>query len=139
MKRRPIHRGGILSAGYDARARHLDVEFDTHRLQFRKHGFRTLFPLVCDGCSGCRSHSRFLQFIFDFSELGLLEYSETKLACRAYCRDKLWQKVRAEVPPARWQISMGVSCGECREKGAGKNLAELPGCCVNHKYFARGG
>ena len=30
MKRRPIHRGGILSAGYDARARHLDVEFDTH-------------------------------------------------------------------------------------------------------------
>ena len=32
MKRRPIHRGGILSAGYDARARHLDVEFDTHRL-----------------------------------------------------------------------------------------------------------
>lgn len=114
-------------------------EFDTHRLQFRKHGFRTLFPLVCDGCSGCRSHSRFLQFIFDFSELGLLEYSETKLACRAYCRDKLWQKVRAEVPPARWQISMGVSCGECREKGAGENLAELPGCCVNHKYFARGG
>ena len=97
-------------------------EFDTHRLQFRKHGFRTLFPLVCDGCSGCRSHSRFLQFIFDFSELGLLEYSETKLACRAYCRDKLWQKVRAEVPPARWQISMGVSCGECREKGAGEPL-----------------
>lgn len=32
MKRRLIHRGGILSAGYDARARHLDVEFDTHRL-----------------------------------------------------------------------------------------------------------
>ena len=32
MKRSPIHRGGILSAGYDARARHLDVEFDTHRL-----------------------------------------------------------------------------------------------------------
>lgn len=32
MKRRPIHRGCILSAGYDARARHLDVEFDTHRL-----------------------------------------------------------------------------------------------------------
>ena len=32
MKRRLIHRGGSLSAGYDARARHLDVEFDTHRL-----------------------------------------------------------------------------------------------------------
>ena len=32
MKRRPIHRGGILSAGYDIRARQLDVEFDTHRL-----------------------------------------------------------------------------------------------------------
>ena len=32
MKRRPIHHGVILSAGYDARARHLDVEFDTHRL-----------------------------------------------------------------------------------------------------------
>ena len=32
MKRRPIHRGGILSAGYDPRERRLDVEFDTHRL-----------------------------------------------------------------------------------------------------------
>ena len=32
MKRRPIHRGGILSAGYSPRDRYLDVEFDTHRL-----------------------------------------------------------------------------------------------------------
>jgi hypothetical protein len=32
MKRRPIHRGGILSAGYDSERRCLDVEFDTHRL-----------------------------------------------------------------------------------------------------------
>lgn len=32
MKRRPIHRGGILSAGYASRERYLDVEFDTHRL-----------------------------------------------------------------------------------------------------------
>lgn len=32
MKRSPIHRGGILSAGYSPRDRYLDVEFDTHRL-----------------------------------------------------------------------------------------------------------
>lgn len=32
MKRRPIHRGGILSAGYDPTRRQLDVEFDTHRI-----------------------------------------------------------------------------------------------------------
>ena len=32
MKRRPIHRGGILSAGYDPMRRWLDVEFDTHRI-----------------------------------------------------------------------------------------------------------
>lgn len=32
MKRRPIHRGGILSAGYDPSRRYLDVEFDTHRV-----------------------------------------------------------------------------------------------------------
>lgn len=32
MKRRPIHRGGILSAGYDPKGRCLDVEFDTKRL-----------------------------------------------------------------------------------------------------------
>ena len=32
MKRRPIHRGGILSAGYDPTRRWLDVEFDTHRI-----------------------------------------------------------------------------------------------------------
>lgn len=32
MKRRPIHRGGILSAGYSSEGRYLDVEFDTHRL-----------------------------------------------------------------------------------------------------------
>ena len=32
MKRKSIHRGGILSAGYDASRRWLEVEFDTHRL-----------------------------------------------------------------------------------------------------------
>ena len=32
MKRRPIHRGGILSAGYNPQERYLDVEFDTHRI-----------------------------------------------------------------------------------------------------------
>lgn len=32
MKRKSIHRGGILSAGYDAAHRWLEVEFDTHRL-----------------------------------------------------------------------------------------------------------
>ena len=32
MWRKPIHRGGILSAGYDPVKRYLDVEFDTHRL-----------------------------------------------------------------------------------------------------------
>lgn len=32
MERRSIHRGGIRSAGYDARRRVLDIEFDTCRL-----------------------------------------------------------------------------------------------------------
>lgn len=32
MKRRPIHRGGILSAGYDSSGRFLDIEFDTKRI-----------------------------------------------------------------------------------------------------------
>ncbi len=32
MRRKPIHRGGILSAGYDSDRRFLDVEFDTHRI-----------------------------------------------------------------------------------------------------------
>lgn len=32
MKRRPIHRGGIVSAGYDPIRRCLDVEFDTGRM-----------------------------------------------------------------------------------------------------------
>lgn len=32
MNRKPIHRGGILSAGYDPTRRWLDVEFDTHRV-----------------------------------------------------------------------------------------------------------
>ncbi len=32
MKRRSIHRGGILTAGYDPVRRYLDVEFDTHRV-----------------------------------------------------------------------------------------------------------
>ncbi|GEM_PF-173365 len=32
MQRKSIHRGGILSAGYDATRRWLEVEFDTHRL-----------------------------------------------------------------------------------------------------------
>ncbi|MDO5531838.1 KTSC domain-containing protein [Sutterella sp.] len=32
MKRKPIHRGGIASAGYDRTKRVLDVEFDTGRI-----------------------------------------------------------------------------------------------------------
>ena len=32
MQRRPIHRGGILSAGYDRDRRILEIEFDTHRV-----------------------------------------------------------------------------------------------------------
>lgn len=32
MQRRPIHRGGIVSAGYDSERRALEIEFDTHRV-----------------------------------------------------------------------------------------------------------
>ncbi len=32
MKRRPIHRGGIVSAGYDPVNGYLDIEFDTKRV-----------------------------------------------------------------------------------------------------------
>ncbi len=32
MLRRPIRRGGIVSAGYDPDRRWLDIEFDTHRV-----------------------------------------------------------------------------------------------------------
>lgn len=32
MLRKPIHRGGIVSAGYDADSRTLDIEFDTRRV-----------------------------------------------------------------------------------------------------------
>ena len=32
MQRRPIHRGGIVSAGYDRETRCLDIEFDTKRV-----------------------------------------------------------------------------------------------------------
>lgn len=32
MHRKPIHRGGILSAGYDRIGRVLEIEFDTHRI-----------------------------------------------------------------------------------------------------------
>lgn len=32
MQRKPINRGGILSAGYDAERRALDIEFETHRV-----------------------------------------------------------------------------------------------------------
>ena len=32
MHRKPIHRGGIVSAGYDPATRALDIEFDTKRV-----------------------------------------------------------------------------------------------------------
>ncbi|MCF0253460.1 MAG: KTSC domain-containing protein [Duodenibacillus sp.] len=32
MQRRSIHRGGILSAGYDRARRELEIEFDTRRI-----------------------------------------------------------------------------------------------------------
>ena len=47
MLRRPIRRGGIVSAGYDPDRRWLDIEFDTHRvMRYEDVGPETADPVL---------------------------------------------------------------------------------------------
>ena len=48
MRRKPIHRGGIVSAGYDPVTRALDIEFDTKRvLRYENVGNEVAERFLC--------------------------------------------------------------------------------------------
>lgn len=98
----------------------------------RHSEYRTIFPIVCDGCPGCNQRRKSQRFLFDFRSYGMRLPATTKVAFRVLSREALWQKVRAEVPPARWPISTGRYEGVCDDAGADDNVyAELPEFCTN--------
>lgn len=99
----------------------------------RTSGFRTLFPFVCSVCTKpvCKAYP---QLMFDFSSLGY-DGPRTKLACRAICREELWQKVRQSTRAAVYYLDCkgpGVDSQNCCvEPGAAGRLARMPRCCLN--------
>ena len=73
MRRKPIHRGGIVSAGYDPVARALDIEFDTKRvLRYENVGNEVAERFLCS--------AEPLSYYRDVIEE---EYSATELSSKA--------------------------------------------------------
>lgn len=99
--------------------------------QLEDERFRTLFPIICNGRSCCTNGCQgFPQFVFDFSDLGYP--TQTKLACRVMCREKLWRQVRLETEPAEyWLKNTSWARGCCTERGGRGRVAPLPVHCIN--------
>ncbi len=73
MRRKPIHRGGIVSAGYDPVTRTLDIEFDTKRvLRYEGIGSEVAERFLCS--------AEPLSYYRDVIEE---EYSATELSAKA--------------------------------------------------------
>lgn len=73
MRRKPIHRGGIVSAGYDPVIRALDIEFDTKRvLRYENVGNEVAERFLCS--------AEPLSYYRDVIEE---EYSATELSSKA--------------------------------------------------------
>ena len=78
MRRKPIHRGGIVSAGYDPVTRTLDIEFDTKRvLRYEGIGSEVAERFLCS--------AEPLSYYRDVIEE---EYSATELSAKALAETK---------------------------------------------------
>lgn len=78
MQRKPIHRGGIVSAGYDPVTRTLDIEFDTKRvLRYEGIGSEVAERFLCS--------AEPLSYYRDVIEE---EYSATELSAKALAETK---------------------------------------------------
>ena len=78
MRRKPIHRGGIVSAGYDPVTRTLDIEFDTKRvLRYEGVGSEVAERFLCSAVP--------LSYYRDVIEE---EYSATELSAKALAETK---------------------------------------------------
>lgn len=78
MRRKPIHRGGIVSAGYDPVTRTLDIEFDTKRvLRYEGVGSEVAERFLCS--------AEPLSYYRDIIEE---EYSATELSAKALAETK---------------------------------------------------
>ena len=78
MRRKPIHRGGIVSAGYDPVTRTLDIEFDTKRvLRYEGIGSEGAERVLCS--------AEPLSYYRDVIEE---EYSATELSAKALAETK---------------------------------------------------
>ena len=78
MRRKPIHSGGIVSAGYDTVTRTLDIEFDTKRvLRYEGIGSEVAERFLCS--------AEPLSYYRDVIEE---EYSATELSAKALAETK---------------------------------------------------
>lgn len=98
--------------------------------------FRTLFPMVCDGCKGgCEA---FPQFMFEIQQAGFPYQYSSHLSCRVMCRDGLWANVKQSSKPTWWPLTVTKRtwCGddECADTEQ-RNMAVMPACCSNYDYF----
>lgn len=78
MRRKPIHRGGIVSAGYDPVTRTLDIEFDTKRvLRYEGIGSEVAERFLCSA----EPQSYYRDVIEE-------EYAATELSAKALAETK---------------------------------------------------
>ena len=78
MRRKPIHRGGNDSAGYDPVTRPLDIEFDTKRvLRYVGSGSEVAERFLCSA-----------EPLSDYRDVSEEEYSATELSAKALAETK---------------------------------------------------
>ena len=89
MRRKPIHRGGIVSAGYDPVTRTLDIEFDTKRvLRYEGIGSEVAERFLCSAepLSCCRD---VIEEEYSATELSAKALAETKKPAKKGIPDEL--------------------------------------------------
>ena len=87
MRRKPIHRGGIVSAGYDPVTRTLDIEFDTKRvLRYEGIGSEVAERFLCSA-EPLSYYRDVIEEVGSFRYF-LIEFSATELSAKALAETK---------------------------------------------------
>ena len=89
MRRKPIHRGGIVSAGYDPVTRTLDIEFDTKRvLRYEGIGSEVAERFICSAEPLCY-YRDVIEDVDSATELSAKALAETKKPAKKGIPDEL--------------------------------------------------
>ena len=89
MRRKPIHRGGIVSAGYDPVTRTLDIEFDTKRvLRYEGIGSEVAERFLCSA-EPLSYYRAAIEEEYSATELSAKALAETKKPAKKGIPDEL--------------------------------------------------